>query len=120
MRVRSKHVRSSQRPLNNQEKEPDTFQVFAQRANKEGKRGGKERAATKKKRKEKKRKEKNNEKEEGRATINIEFIKSRKPLTKSTFQGRDCSGYCTISGSVTGASPAFSLFISFETRRIDI
>lgn len=55
MRVRSKHVRSSQRPLNNQEKEPDTFQVFAQRANKEGKRGGKERAARKKKRKEKRR-----------------------------------------------------------------
>lgn len=55
MRVRSKHVRSSQRPLNNQEKEPDTFQVFAQRANKEGKRGGKERAATKKKRKGKRR-----------------------------------------------------------------
>lgn len=65
MRVRSKHVRSSQRPLNNQEKEPDTFQVFAQRANKEGKRGGKERAATKKKRKEKKREEQRKRRRKG-------------------------------------------------------
>lgn len=69
MRVRSKHVRSSQRPLNNQEKEPDTFQVFAQRANKEGKRGGKERVATKKAKKRKEKRRTTKKKKKGQRLI---------------------------------------------------